>query len=320
MRDLLYIARGRGRRAGDRAARAGARQSGVSGPGPSDEASATRAGLASILCNTAGSPNREADYVHMLLERRVDGMIFISSEVTDLRADYAHYLRLLDEGAKLVFVNGGSPALHVTSVGVDGGRPAGSRPNTSSRSATPSSGSRRAPSSPPDPGETGRLRGGAARGRARAGGRAHRSRPVHRRGRPRLPRRAGRLPPRPTGGDLLEHLMAIGVLQKAAALGLRVPEDLSVVGFDGIARRWTQPRLTTVEQPIEEIARDSARALRELIEQPDVELPNFVFRPRSAAAGRAHRRPRKGSGARGPRPLPQARARLGVEEVEGRPG
>ena len=83
------------------------------------EVSATRAGLASILCNTAGSPNREADYVHMLLERRVDGMIFISSEVNDLGSDHAHYLRLLDEGAKLVFVNGGSPALHVTSVGVD---------------------------------------------------------------------------------------------------------------------------------------------------------------------------------------------------------
>ena len=83
------------------------------------EANATRAGLASILCNTAGSPNREADYVHMLLERRVDGMIFISSEVTDLRSDHGHYERLLDEGAKLVFVNGGSPALHVTSVGVD---------------------------------------------------------------------------------------------------------------------------------------------------------------------------------------------------------
>ena len=50
------------------------------------ERRATEAGFATILCNTAGSPLREADYVHMLLERRVDGMIFISSEVTDVRS------------------------------------------------------------------------------------------------------------------------------------------------------------------------------------------------------------------------------------------
>ena len=83
------------------------------------ERRATAAGLATILCNTAGSAAREAVYVHMLLERRVDGMIFISSEVTDLRSDHEHYRRLLREGARLVFVNGGSPQLDVTSVGVD---------------------------------------------------------------------------------------------------------------------------------------------------------------------------------------------------------
>src|SRR5438105_3399001 len=37
------------------------------------EARATELGFATILCNTAGSAVREADYVHMLLERRVDG-------------------------------------------------------------------------------------------------------------------------------------------------------------------------------------------------------------------------------------------------------
>ena len=42
----------------------------------------------------------------MLLERRVDGMIFISSELTDLRSDHRHYVRLREEGARLVFVNG----------------------------------------------------------------------------------------------------------------------------------------------------------------------------------------------------------------------
>ena len=50
------------------------------------ETRAAAAGLASILCNTPGAPNREVDYVHMLLDRRVDGMIFISCEMTEPRA------------------------------------------------------------------------------------------------------------------------------------------------------------------------------------------------------------------------------------------
>src|SRR2546426_6747529 len=63
-------------------------------------------GFASILCNTEGTPEAEADYVQMLLERQVVGMIFISSEVADLHADHDHYRRLLGMGARLVFVNG----------------------------------------------------------------------------------------------------------------------------------------------------------------------------------------------------------------------
>ena len=83
------------------------------------ETRATAAGFATILCNTAGSAMREVDYVHMLLERRVEGMVFICSEITDVRGEHLHYAQLLDQGARLVFVNGGSESLPVTSVGVD---------------------------------------------------------------------------------------------------------------------------------------------------------------------------------------------------------
>jgi DNA-binding LacI/PurR family transcriptional regulator len=80
--------------------------------------------------------------------------------------------------------------------------------------------------------------------------------------------------------------MAVGVLQEAAAQGLRVPEDLSVVGFDGIdATRWTNPPLTTVKQPIEEIAETAVNALKSLIEDPRKPLPDFSFRPRLAVRG-----------------------------------
>ena len=49
------------------------------------EMHAARSGLATILCNTHGSAGRERDYVRMLLERGVEGMVFISAEITDVR-------------------------------------------------------------------------------------------------------------------------------------------------------------------------------------------------------------------------------------------
>src|SRR5206468_11399498 len=86
------------------------------------EAIETRAaprGLASILCNTTSAAFREIDYVHMLLDRGVEGMIFISCEMTNLRGDHGHYGRLVAEGARIVFVNGAVHSLDVPSVGVD---------------------------------------------------------------------------------------------------------------------------------------------------------------------------------------------------------
>ena len=81
-------------------------------------------------------------------------------------------------------------------------------------------------------------------------------------------------------------LMAIGVLQEASALGLRVPGDLSVVGFDGIeATGWTQPALTTVEQPIDVIAKTAIAALNTQVDDPDQALAQYVFRPRLKLGG-----------------------------------
>ena len=74
--------------------------------------------------------------------------------------------------------------------------------------------------------------------------------------------------------------MAIGALHEAARRGLRVPRDLSIVGFDGIdATRWTVPELTTVEQPIDRIADTAVQTLLTLIEQPERILPDSYFRP-----------------------------------------
>lgn len=58
---------------------------------------------------------------------------------------------------------------------------------------------------------------------------------------------------------------AYGVCQAARALGLVVPDDLSVVGFDDVELcQWVSPQLTTVRQPLSEMAREATRIVIEL--------------------------------------------------------
>ena len=64
---------------------------------------------------------------------------------------------------------------------------------------------------------------------------------------------------RPTAVLAQSDVLAAGVVQACDDLGLRVPEDVSVVGFDGVDLPWLAPRrLTTVVQPVAEKARTAA--------------------------------------------------------------
>jgi DNA-binding LacI/PurR family transcriptional regulator len=252
------------------------------------ETHATRAGYATILCNTAGSAMREVDYVQMLLERRVEGMLFICAEVTDVRGEHSHYRQLLDRGARLVFVNGSSEALPVSSVGVDeraagrlatehlldlGHRHVGFAAGEGFAQATREKMAGRADALR-EAGIDPSLHVEHADFTVAGGRQALRA------------IMEGANGDRPTGIICSNDLMAIGAMQEATALGLRVPEDLSIVGFDGIdAATWTQPVLTTVEQPIDEIAGTAVSALRTLIEEPEQAVPSFTFRPRLRVGG-----------------------------------
>ncbi|MCI0157670.1 substrate-binding domain-containing protein [Leifsonia shinshuensis] len=69
-------------------------------------------------------------------------------------------------------------------------------------------------------------------------------------------------PDRPTAVFACSDLMAMGVYDAARAAGLRVPEDLSVVGFDDVPEAsWGSPPLTTVRQPITEMGEAAVRLL-----------------------------------------------------------
>ena len=71
----------------------------------------------------------------------------------------------------------------------------------------------------------------------------------------------------PTAIFAFNDNLAIGVLQAARARGLRVPEDLSVVGFDDVEHATiVTPTLTTVRQPLAEMGRTAVSLLMRLLE------------------------------------------------------
>ncbi|CAM5719462.1 LacI family transcriptional regulator OS=Streptomyces alboniger OX=132473 GN=CP975_23465 PE=4 SV=1 [Streptomyces alboniger] len=72
-------------------------------------------------------------------------------------------------------------------------------------------------------------------------------------------------PQRPTAIFAGSDLQALGVLEAARVHGLRVPHDLSVVGYDDVSiARWASPALTTVHQPLRQMAEEAAQMLMRL--------------------------------------------------------
>ncbi|WP_243740860.1 LacI family DNA-binding transcriptional regulator [Streptomyces sp. 8K308] len=75
------------------------------------------------------------------------------------------------------------------------------------------------------------------------------------------------LPEPPTAVFACSDQMALGVCQAAREHGLRVPGDVSVVGFDDLPQaRWSVPGLTTVRQPLAEMAATALRLLRRMMD------------------------------------------------------
>jgi DNA-binding LacI/PurR family transcriptional regulator len=80
--------------------------------------------------------------------------------------------------------------------------------------------------------------------------------------------------PAPTAILAMSDLLAIGVIRAAQRLGLDVPGDLSVIGFDDVPlARDLNPPLTTVRQPLIEKGRLAAALLLGSAEPPDGPLP-----------------------------------------------
>lgn len=79
-----------------------------------------------------------------------------------------------------------------------------------------------------------------------------------------------RLSDPPTAVFCVNDVMAFGALNAARALGIRVPEDVWVVGFDDInMASWETFDLTTVSQPITDMAHEAVKILLQRIDDPE---------------------------------------------------
>ncbi|GAA0362754.1 LacI family DNA-binding transcriptional regulator [Microbispora corallina] len=100
------------------------------------------------------------------------------------------------------------------------------------------------------------------------------------------------LPDPPTAVFTANDLQAFGVYEAARRAGVRIPEDLSVVGFDDLSfTAWAGPPMTTVRQPLVQMGAAAARmvvalARQEPLEQHRVELATTLVVRESTAPPR----------------------------------
>lgn len=84
--------------------------------------------------------------------------------------------------------------------------------------------------------------------------------------------------PRPTAIFALTDVIAVGVMHAASALGLRLPQDLSVMGFDNIPlATYSIPGLTTIAQPIYEMGEAATKLLLAHVHTHELEPQTLVF-------------------------------------------
>lgn len=81
---------------------------------------------------------------------------------------------------------------------------------------------------------------------------------------------------RPTAIFAGSDLQALGVLEAVRGLDLRVPEDLSLVGYDDIPlAKWVSPALTTIRQPLKRMGEEATRLVLRMSRTPLDSIPRM---------------------------------------------
>jgi DNA-binding LacI/PurR family transcriptional regulator len=83
---------------------------------------------------------------------------------------------------------------------------------------------------------------------------------------------------RPTAVFCFNDNMALGAIKAAFEVGIKIPEDISVIGFDdSIFSTYITPALTTVERPIERMSQEGARRVIDIIEKNGSDKKTFYI-------------------------------------------
>ena len=222
------------------------------------EAAAHEHGYGIVLANGGDDPARELEHLDRLVERRVDGIVIASSRMTKRHAE-----RLRAAAVPVVLVNdtvAGSGLPAVTTAHRHGARMAAEHLVALGHRSI---GHISAPAEHPAAG----LRRQGVRDALRAAGIDE---PLIAIGDGGVTGGASAaealLAAGVTGIVAYNDLTAIGALRALRRAGIGVPDDVSVVGFDDIyLAAWTDPPLTTIRQPIDELGRSAVDHLVDLL-------------------------------------------------------
>ncbi|MFI5892931.1 LacI family DNA-binding transcriptional regulator [Actinoplanes sp. NPDC051513] len=244
------------------------------------ESTLAQHGFTPVLCTQSPGGVTEDEYVEMMLDRQVSGIVFVSSLSADTAADPSRYRRLIERPLPIVLVNGYAEAIEAPFVSCDD-RLAGDM----AVSHLVALGHRR----------IGMISGPnrfISTQRKLAGYRAAMEREIGAVGADDFVAltlfgveggevAADRLLEQGvTGIVCASDLMALGAIRAARRRGLSVPRDVSVIGFDDSPLiAFTDPPLTTLRQPVSSMAVAAVRCLVDEINGHGATHSEYVFRP-----------------------------------------
>jgi DNA-binding LacI/PurR family transcriptional regulator len=241
-------------------------------------ASLAQRGFTPALCARTIGGVSEADYVEMLLDHQVSGVVFAGGSYALADAEHDHYRQLADRRLPVVMVNGGVDDLGFPHVSTDDAVAV-----EQAYGHLRSLGHRRIGLVLGPEGHVPSHRKLSAMADAEIsvdvertsfsmeGARVAAARLVE----------AG-----VTGLICASDVLALGSIRAARRLGRRVPDDVSVIGFDDSAfMTCTDPPLTTVRQPIEAMGQAAVDLLVRQIEGADVVGDELLFEPELVVRG-----------------------------------
>jgi LacI family transcriptional regulator, repressor for deo operon, udp, cdd, tsx, nupC, and nupG len=275
-------------------------------------------GLVTVVCTATIEGTQEPEYVALLRERGAAGLIVVSGTNADRHADQSGYAGLVDDGVPLVLVNGVVNDLRIPHVNADEAAAAqlGVRhlADLGHRAIGLAIGPRRY--EPTQRKLAGYLRGiQAMAGHGELGEDLVVETVYSVEGGHAATARLLELGA--TAVLAASDLMALGALRAVHERGLRVPEDVSVVGYDDIwPAAYSNPPLTTLRQPVMAMGAAAANALVTVIDGDSASLEGeYLFRSELIVRGSSGPSPDRPGGDPSGAPMTAAGAASGSDRT-----